>query len=108
MRQGFDLARRLDQHLGHLDLLGRGRAQLAPGPQFTDADDAANRALDLMSDIGQQPRLGRRGPLGPFAPRPRALGQTIALLQQGRHHQDRHIAQQHQQLGQQRPILGAE
>ncbi|MNX82237.1 hypothetical protein D3C86_1139600 [compost metagenome] len=61
-----------------------------------------------MGDVGQQPRLGRRGPLGPLAPGPRPLGQPVAFFQQSRDHQDRHITQQHQKLRQQGPVLGLE
>ncbi len=59
MRQSLDLTGGLDQHLRHLDLVRRGRAELAAGPELAYADDAADRALDLMGDVGQQPRLGR-------------------------------------------------
>ncbi|EGF95214.1 hypothetical protein BDIM_20500 [Brevundimonas diminuta ATCC 11568] len=106
--QGLDLAGRLDQHLRHLDLVGRGGAQVPSGPQFADADDAADRALDLMGHIGQQPRFGRRGALGPQPSFPGALHQPVTLFQQGGDHQDRHIAQQDQQLRQQGAILGIE
>ncbi|MNX52428.1 hypothetical protein D3C86_831080 [compost metagenome] len=108
MSQGLDLTRRLDQHLRHLDLFRRGRAQLTASPQFPDADDAADRALDLMGDIGQQTRLGRRGPLSPFASRARTFSQPVALLQQRRDHQDGHIAQKDQKLRQQRPVFSSE